>query len=117
MKRLLTFAAVLAAIVSPQLLNATRLIGVKTIDKDYIMVHFRDGEVRYRDDATGPSAYLGQTPFNGTETWSPGNGGDARQDGPPCIPVWHQKVIPLSCGEAAAFQHEVVYRPAHIVCI
>ena len=33
MKRLLTFAAVLAAIVSPQILNATKLIGVKTIDK------------------------------------------------------------------------------------
>ena len=68
MKRLLTFAAVLAAIVSPQLLNATRLIGVKTIDKDYIMVHFRDGEVRYRDDATGPSAYLGHTFVEGDDT-------------------------------------------------
>ena len=68
MKRLLTFAAVLAAIVSPQLLNATRLIGVKTIDKDYIMVHFRDGEVRSRDDATGPSAYLGHTFVEGDDT-------------------------------------------------
>jgi len=68
MKRLLTFAAVLAAIVSPQLLNATRLIGIKTIDKDYIMVHFRDGEVRYRDDATGPSAYLGHTFVEGDDT-------------------------------------------------
>ena len=68
MKRLLTFAAGLAAIVSPQLLNATRLIGVKTIDKDYIMVHFRDGEVRYRDDATGPSAYLGHTFVEGDDT-------------------------------------------------
>lgn len=68
MKRLLTFAAVLAAIVSPQLLNAARLIGVKTIDKDYIMVHFRDGEVRYRDDATGPSAYLGHTFVEGDDT-------------------------------------------------
>ena len=68
MKRLLTFAAVLAAIVSPQILNATKLIGVKTIDKDYIMVHFRDGEVRYRDDATGPSAYLGHTFVEGDDT-------------------------------------------------
>lgn len=68
MKRLLTFAAVLAALVSPQILNATKLLGVKTIDKDYIMVHFRDGEVRYRDDATGPSAYLGHTFVEGDDT-------------------------------------------------
>ena len=68
MKRLLTFAAVLAALVSPQILNATKLLGVKTIDKDYIMVHFRDGEVRYRDDATGPCAYLGHTFVEGDDT-------------------------------------------------
>lgn len=68
MKRLLTFAAVLAALVSPQILNATKLLGVKTIDKDYIMVHFRDGEVRYRDDAIGPSAYLGHTFVEGDDT-------------------------------------------------
>lgn len=68
MKRLLTFAAVLAALVSPQILNATKLLGVKTIDKDNIMVHFRDGEVRYRDDATGPSAYLGHTFVEGDDT-------------------------------------------------
>ena len=68
MKRLLTFAAVLATLVSPQMLNAAKLIGVKTIDKDCIMVHFRDGEVRYRDDATGPSAYLGHTFVEGDDT-------------------------------------------------
>ena len=68
MKRLLTFAVVLAALASTQMLNATRLVGVKTIDKDYIMVHFRDGEVRYRDDATGPSAYLGHTFVEGDDT-------------------------------------------------
>ena len=68
MKRLLTLAAVLFAIICPQILNATKLIGVKTIDKDYIMVHFRDGEVRYRDNATGPSAYLGHTFVEGDDT-------------------------------------------------
>lgn len=68
MRRLLTFAAVLAALVSPQIMNATKLVGIKTIDKDYIMVHFRDGEVRYRDDATGPSAYLGHTFVEGDDT-------------------------------------------------
>ena len=68
MKRLLTIAAALASIVCPQMLNATRLLGVKTIDKDYVMVHFRDGEVRYRDNATGPSAYLGHTFVEGDDT-------------------------------------------------
>ena len=38
---------------------ATKVLGLKVIDKNYLMVHFRDGEVRYRDDGTGPSAYLG----------------------------------------------------------
>ena len=68
MKKLLTFAATLAALLCPQLLSATKFIGVKTIDKDYIMVHFRDGEVRYRDDATGPSAYLGHSFAEGDDT-------------------------------------------------
>ena len=68
MKRLLTLAAVLCAIICPQILNAAKLVGVKTIDKDYIMVHFRDGEVRYRDNATGPSAYLGHTFVEGDDT-------------------------------------------------
>ena len=68
MKRLLTLATMLFAIICPQILNATKLIGVKTIDKDYIMVHFRDGEVSYRDNATGPSAYLGHTFVEGDDT-------------------------------------------------
>lgn len=68
MKRLLNLAAVMAALIFPQILNATKLLGVKTIDKDYLIVHFRDGEVRYRDDATGPSAYLGHTFVEGDDT-------------------------------------------------
>ena len=68
MKRLLAIAAAFAAFICPQRLDATKLIGIKTIDKDYIMVHFRDGEVRYRDDATGPSAYLGHSFAEGDDT-------------------------------------------------
>ena len=68
MKRLLATAAAFAALICPQRLDATKLIGIKTIDKDYIMVHFRDGEVRYRDDATGPSAYLGHSFAEGDDT-------------------------------------------------
>ena len=40
---------------------ATKVLGLKVIDKNYLMVHFRDGEVHYRDDGTGPSAYLGHS--------------------------------------------------------
>ena len=32
------------------------------------MVHFRDGEVHYRDDGTGPSAYLGHSFAEGDDT-------------------------------------------------
>ena len=47
---------------------ATKLIGLKVIDKDYLMVHFRDGEVHYRDNGTGTSAYLGHSFAEGDDT-------------------------------------------------
>ena len=49
-------------------LRATKLIGLHVIDKDYLMVHFRDGEVHYRDDGTGRSAYLGHYFVAGDDT-------------------------------------------------
>ena len=49
-------------------ISATRLIGLKVIDKDYLMVHFRDGEVHYRDKGTGISAYLGHSFAEGDDT-------------------------------------------------
>lgn len=48
--------------------TATKVIGLKVIDKDYLMVQFRDGEVHYRDDGTGPSAYLGHSFAEGDDT-------------------------------------------------
>ena len=48
--------------------SATKFLGLKVIDKDYLMVHFRDGEVHYRDDGTGPSAYLGHSFAEGDDT-------------------------------------------------
>lgn len=38
---------------------STKLVKVAVIDDEYLMVYFKDGEVIYRDDATGPSAYTG----------------------------------------------------------
>ena len=57
-----------ALLLIPLTTSATKFISVKVIDKDYLMVHFRDGEVRYRDDATGPSAYLGHSFAEGDDT-------------------------------------------------
>ncbi len=52
----------------PTTIGATKLMEVKVIDKDYLMVHFRDGEVRYRDSGTGQSAYLGHSFAEGDDT-------------------------------------------------
>jgi hypothetical protein len=49
-------------------MSATKLIGIKVIDKDYVMLHFRDGEVHYRDKGTGQSAYLGHSFAEGDDT-------------------------------------------------
>ena len=56
------------AILFPTNMGATKFIELKIIDKDYLMLHFRDGEVRYRDDGTGPSAYLGHSFAEGDDT-------------------------------------------------
>ena len=67
-KPLIPAALLALAAIAPQNVSATKLLGVKVVDKDYLMVHFRDGEVRYRDDATGPSAYLGHSFSPGDDT-------------------------------------------------
>ena len=48
--------------------SATRVVETRVVDKDYVMVHLRDGEVRYRDNGTGPSAFLGHTFVEGDDT-------------------------------------------------
>ena len=57
-----------ALLMMPLMAGATKLIDVRVLDKDYIVVHFRDGEVRYRDNGTGPSAFLGHTFVEGDDT-------------------------------------------------
>jgi hypothetical protein len=39
--------------------QATKLVEVKILDHEYIVVHFKDGEVIRRDDGTGNCAYMG----------------------------------------------------------
>ena len=48
--------------------GATRFLGIQVVDNEYIMLHFRDGEVHYRDSGTGPSAYLGHSFAPGDDT-------------------------------------------------
>lgn len=47
---------------------ATKFIEIKVVDKEHLMLLFRDGEVFYRDDATGPSAYRGHDFAPGDDT-------------------------------------------------
>lgn len=62
--------AALAAtfLMAPQFADATKFMGLKVIDKDYLMIQFRDGEVHYRDSGIGESAYLGHTFVEGDDT-------------------------------------------------
>lgn len=48
--------------------QAAKLVDAKVLDKDYIVLQFRDGEVRYRDTGKGRSAYLGHTFVEGDDT-------------------------------------------------
>ncbi len=43
----------------PALAHAAKFIELRPVDEQILMVAFKDGEVLYRDDASGPSAYTG----------------------------------------------------------
>ncbi|MCQ2247200.1 MAG: glycosyl hydrolase family 5 [Bacteroidaceae bacterium] len=58
----------MALMVWPMQVNATRLLELKVLDKDYLIVHLRDGEVHYRDNGTGPSAFRGHDFAEGDDT-------------------------------------------------
>lgn len=51
--------------------------------------HITDCYTTGRNDGV-PGSHPGQTPFNGTETWSAGNGGDARIHLNRCYPDWNE---------------------------
>ena len=69
MKRITLFCAVLAAaLLSGGKAHATRFKGLQAIDKETLVVQFQDGDVRYRDNGTGPSAFLGHTFVDGDDT-------------------------------------------------
>lgn len=47
---------------------ATKLVGIRIVDKDFLMISFSDGEAVFRDDATGASAYAGHDYSPGDDT-------------------------------------------------
>ena len=68
MKRLFKSALAGLLLLTAMPSSATKVLGLKVIDSHYLMVHFRDGEVHYRDDGTGSSAYLGHSFAEGDDT-------------------------------------------------
>ena len=59
MKKLSVFFVCLAALFLSQSARATKFLEIRIVDREYVCLHFRDGEVRYREDAAGPDAFLG----------------------------------------------------------
>ncbi len=55
-------------LLSPAYAQASKLLELRVVDKDYLMLHFRDGEVHYRDSGKGSSAYLGHSFVEGDDT-------------------------------------------------
>ena len=69
MKRIVLLCAALAAtLLFGSVAHATRFKGLQAIDKETLVVQFQDGDVRYRDNGTGPSAFLGHTFVDGDDT-------------------------------------------------
>ncbi len=68
MKNIIRFTITCVALAQSWQVCATKYLGAKTLDKDFIMVEFHDGEVRYRDNGTGPSAFLGHSFAEGDDT-------------------------------------------------
>ena len=85
--RYLCAALSAAALLLSSQAGATKYLELKVIDKDYLCVHFRDGEVRYRDDGTGESAYLGHTFVEGDDT----------------LAVFGRRLDPAAAADAAAW--------------
>ena len=62
------WASLLLGLLLPATAGATHYLDIRVVDQDYLMLHFRDGEVHYRDDGTGPSAFLGHSFAEGDDT-------------------------------------------------
>ena len=53
----IAFCLLVLAISSP--VRASKLTEVRPVDDEYLMVHWEDGAIEYKDDGQGPTAYMG----------------------------------------------------------
>ncbi len=60
MKRTALIISALSLIIISTDAFAAKLVEIKVIDKDYIMVYFKDGDVNFVDDGLGPLAFTGE---------------------------------------------------------
>ena len=67
-RKRISFVLSALLVISTLPVQATKVLGLHVIDQQYLMVHFRDGEVHYRDSGEGPSAYLGHSFSEGDDT-------------------------------------------------
>ncbi len=59
MKRTALIISALSLLIISTEAYASKLVWMKAIDKDYLMVYFEDGDVCFADTGTGPYAYMG----------------------------------------------------------
>jgi hypothetical protein len=59
MKRTALIISALSLIIISTDAFAAKLVWMKVIDKDYIMVQFKDGDINFVDNAVGSTAYTG----------------------------------------------------------
>ncbi len=59
MKRAVLIISALSLIIISTDAFASKLVTAKVVDKDYLMVQFKDGDVCFADTGTGPYAYMG----------------------------------------------------------
>ena len=87
LRKMICAALAAATLLASSEAGATKYLELKVIDKDYLCVHFRDGEVRYRDSGEGASAYLGHTFVEGDDT----------------LMVFGRRLDPAAAADAAAW--------------
>lgn len=65
MKRLVPILICIAAVCMNHSSRASKLVDLKVIDKDYLLVYFVDGEVTFDENVTGPVAFTNDNPGPG----------------------------------------------------
>jgi len=69
MKKFSLFIVCVAFVLIAQLTQASKLVEIKVVDKDYLLVYFKDGDVTFNEDLKflGANAYTHEQPWFGKE--------------------------------------------------